>query len=39
LKEAKNNPKAKDLIPGTESHIKDLKELKAHYEEEKASKF
>lgn len=38
LKVAKGNPKAKDLIPGTESHVEDLKELKAHYEEEKASK-
>jgi superkiller protein 3 len=37
LKVAKTNPKAKELIPSTQSHIEDLRELKAHYEEEKAS--
>lgn len=39
LKVAKNNPKAKDLIPSTEEHIKALEELKVHYQEEKAKEF
>lgn len=38
LKAAKSNPRAKSLVPGAEEHLKDLRELKTHYEEENTSK-
>jgi len=34
LKVAKNSPRAKSLVDGAEAHLKDLKDLKTHYEEE-----
>ncbi|UCD94536.1 MAG: tetratricopeptide repeat protein [Candidatus Zixiibacteriota bacterium] len=39
LQVAKASPRAKTLIPGAEEHVKQLKELQAHYEEENAREF